>query len=68
MQKVTIYRHNDGSARMSPWADQEKMTKEEISPVGAELIMYTALPSEVVEYLKNATKDRVSELLSDYLP
>jgi hypothetical protein len=68
MQKVTIWRHNDGSARISPWADQEKMTKEEISPVGAELIMYTSLPSEVVEYLKTATKDRVSELLSYYLP
>ena len=68
MQKVTIYRHADWSARISPWADQDKMTPEEISPVGADIIIYTTLHSEVVEYLKNATKDRVSELLSDFLP
>jgi hypothetical protein len=68
MIKTTIYRHNDGSSRMKVWVDQDKMTSEEISPVGADLIMYTSIPKDSVEYLKTQTKDKVSEYLASYLP
>jgi hypothetical protein len=68
MRQVTIYRHNDSSARIVPWAEVDKMTELERTPMGAELLVYTTLPHDVVEYLVGATKDKVSEYLSSYLP
>lgn len=68
MKSVTIYRHNDSSARIVPWAKPDEMTDAEVSPEGAEIIMYTKLTHDEVDYLMNATRDQVSEYLSSYLP
>lgn len=68
MRQCTIYRHSDSSARIVPWAKPDEMTDAEVSPEGAEIIMYTKLTHDEVEYLLNATKDKVSEHLSSYLP
>jgi hypothetical protein len=68
MEQVTIYRHNDLSARFTMWADESKATAKELTPEGAEIIVYTKLPTELVEYLLEATKENVSRALNDYLP
>ena len=68
MKNVTIYRHNDSSARIVTWSSRDKPTPKELTPEGAEIIMYTVLPHDEVDYLLNATKDKVSEHLSAYLP
>jgi hypothetical protein len=68
MRQVTLYRHNDSSARIVPWAEVDNMTELERTPVGAEILIYTTLPHDVVDYLMQATKDQVSEYLSSYLP
>lgn len=33
MRDVTIYRHEDGKARMIPWSDRETPTEQEITPL-----------------------------------
>jgi len=32
MLDVTIYRHEDGKARVIPWSDREKPTQNELHP------------------------------------
>jgi hypothetical protein len=32
MRDVTIYRHEDGKARMIPWIDRENPTEKETNP------------------------------------
>ena len=68
MRNVTIYRHNDSSTRFVEWKNQNEMDNSEITPNWAEILIYTKLPTELVEYLKNANKERVSNILADYIP
>lgn len=69
MKNVSIYRNLQTSeAGFRIWADPDKPTPVELTPDGADIVIYTTLPSELVEFLLNAKRDKVSQVLNDYLP
>ena len=60
MQAVTIYRHNDGTARMLEW------TVPDIK--WAEIMTFTQLPSELVEKLLKCSREKANSILDEYVP
>jgi hypothetical protein len=68
MKQVTISRQNDGSAKLTEWKDREKPTSEELTPIGAEICIYTTMPHDFCDAIRNLKKDEVSAILSGYLP
>jgi len=63
MRDVTISKHGEGY-RMVAWANREDPTSEELTPDGAEIVMYTIMPSDWVEYVLEKSKDEISKILS----
>lgn len=69
MKNVSIYRNLQTSeAGFKIWEDPDKPTDKELTPDGADIVIYTTLPTELVEFLLGTTRDKVSQVLSDYLP
>lgn len=60
MRDVTIYRHNDGTARFKEW----------IVPniLWAEIMTFTKLDAITVNQLVTMTKERAHVFLDDYIP
>lgn len=67
MKRLTIYRHADGSARWIVWKNQEEADNDEVDPENAVFITYTRMPNDFCEFVKNATKEKVHELLDKYI-
>ena len=66
MKTISIYRHTDGTARWIVWKSEEP-TKEEVSPKGAVYIAYPRMTTEFCDFVENATKEKVNELLDKYI-
>lgn len=64
MREVTIYKTGE-TFGMKVWADRENPTPDELEPEGADLIIYTTMPTEWAEYVARKTKDVVHVILSD---
>lgn len=68
MRDVTIYRHEDGKAKVVPWSDRDNPTQEELHPEGARLIVYTPMPHDWYQMIKNRTEEEVNTILSRLIP
>ena len=68
MRDVTIYRHEDGKAKVVPWKDRENPTPEELRPAGARLIVYTPMPHDWYQMIKHRTEEEVNTILSRFVP
>ena len=69
MRQVSIYRNLQTSeAGFTIWRDEGNPTSKELTPDGADIVVYTKLPNELIEFLLGTTKNKVNEVLSDYLP
>lgn len=69
MKDVTLWRSNeDGKARMIEWSDRDHPTEEEMMPEWHRFIVYTTMPTDWVEYVKNKTEDEVNVILSWFVP
>ena len=68
MQDVTIYRHEDGKARVTVWKDRDNPTPLELTPKWATIMSYTTMPHDWVRWIKDKTEDEVNEILSRYVP
>lgn len=67
MKEITIFRHEDGTARWIVWKDRDNPSIEEINPEWAVFITYTIMPGEFCNYVANATKEKVHELLDSFI-
>ena len=67
MLDVTIYRHEDGKAKVVPWSDRDNPTQEELHPEGARLIVYTPMPHDWYQMIKNRTEEEVNTILSRFV-
>lgn len=67
MRDVTIYRHEDGKARVIPWSDRDNPTQLEIDPIGATMLTYTTMPHDWVQWIRTKTEDEVNDILSRYI-
>lgn len=69
MKNVSIYRNLQTSkAGFRIWENPDEPTPAELTPDGADIVIYTSLPSELIEFLLEAKRSKVNEVLSDYLP
>jgi len=68
MLDVTIYRHEDGKARVVAWSDRDNPTEEELKPLWAKTMVYTPMPHDWYHMIKNKTEDEVSKILSRFIP
>lgn len=68
MLDVTIYRHEDGKAKIKVWKDRDNPTEEEMKPQGARLIVYTPMPHDWYHMIKNKTEEEVNTILSRFVP
>jgi hypothetical protein len=63
---VTIYRHNDGNAKMVQHSVPP--TPQELTPEWAEILYYAKFPQQFVNELQWLTVKHINNILCDYLP
>lgn len=66
MKNITIYRDTEWMAKGIVWQSWEP-TLDEVDPKGAVYITYTIMPNEFCDFVQNATKDKVHNLLDNYI-
>lgn len=67
MRDITIFRHQDWTARWVVWKDASKPTKEELTPEWAVYLTYSIMPNEFCEYVQHETQEKVNKLLNDFI-